>query len=180
MKKINVTGTTGSGKSTFSKRLAKQLDYPCIHMDQLFWKADWVETTDEEFIAKVALAISTDDWVLDGNYSRTNTLKWADVDTIIWLDYSYLRTFWQLFKRTMLRAYAKQEIWPETGNKETFAKAFLSRKSIFVWFFRCYNRNKIKYEKLITCTEFKHVEYIRLRNPCELEQFLKNIKTSIL
>ena len=175
MKKINVIGTTGSGKSTFSKRLAKQLDYPCIHMDQLFWKANWVEPTDEEFIPKVELAVSGDVWVLDGNYSRTNEIKWANVDTVIWLDYSYLRTLLQLFKRTMLRAYFKQEIWPETGNKETFAKAFLSRKSIFVWFFSSYKRNKIKYEKLIASTEFKHVEYIRLRSPCELERFLKSI-----
>jgi len=175
MKKINVIGTTGSGKSTFSKCLAQHLGYPCIQMDQLFWKSNWVQPTDEEFIPKVERAISGDVWVLDGNYSRTNDLKWASVDTIIWLDYSFLRTFMQLFKRTVTRAFFKQELWPETGNKETFAKSFLSRQSIFVWFFKSYKRNKTRYAKLMQSTEFKHVEFIRLRSPSELKEFLKGI-----
>lgn len=35
--KINVVGTSGSGKSTFSRRLAAQLAIPYIEMDALFW-----------------------------------------------------------------------------------------------------------------------------------------------
>ena len=54
MKKINVVGTSGSGKSTVSKLLAAKLNYPYIEMDAVYWKADWQEPSDEEFIAKLA------------------------------------------------------------------------------------------------------------------------------
>ncbi|MDW1988695.1 AAA family ATPase, partial [Vibrio sp. 811] len=37
MKRINVIGSSGSGKSTFAKALAQKLDVTHIEMDKLFW-----------------------------------------------------------------------------------------------------------------------------------------------
>ena len=48
--RINVIGTSGSGKSSFSKRLAEKLDVPYIELDALHWKPNWTESTDEELI----------------------------------------------------------------------------------------------------------------------------------
>ncbi|RFA29918.1 adenylate kinase [Alkalilimnicola ehrlichii] len=175
MKKINVIGTTGSGKSTFSKLLAKKLGYPCIHMDQLFWKPNWVESSDEEFIPKVESAVSGESWVLDGNYSRTNDIKWQHADTIIWLDYSYARTFLQLLRRTVTRAITKEELWPGTGNRESFSKSFASKDSIFIWFFRCYKRNKIRYEALTRSPAHSHIHFIRLQSPNDAKAFIERI-----
>ncbi|WP_413699614.1 shikimate kinase [Psychromonas sp. KJ10-10] len=50
MKRINVIGTSGSGKSTFSQKLALKLNYPYLEMDNMFWKANWVESSNEEFL----------------------------------------------------------------------------------------------------------------------------------
>ncbi|WP_230425695.1 shikimate kinase [Spartinivicinus ruber] len=41
MKKINVICTSGSGKSTFAKILAQQLNYSYIEMDSVFWSKNW-------------------------------------------------------------------------------------------------------------------------------------------
>ena len=49
MKFINVIGTTGSGKSTFARKLARQLELTPIEMDDLFWLDDWQEPTDGVF-----------------------------------------------------------------------------------------------------------------------------------
>jgi gluconate kinase len=38
MDKVNVVGTSGSGKSTFSQQLARVLDCEYIEMDRLHWK----------------------------------------------------------------------------------------------------------------------------------------------
>ncbi|HDY8086621.1 TPA: (d)CMP kinase, partial [Vibrio vulnificus] len=35
MKRINVIGTSGSGKSTFSRQLASKLKYPYLEMDAI-------------------------------------------------------------------------------------------------------------------------------------------------
>lgn len=93
MKRINVIGSSGSGKSTFAKALAQKLDVTHIEMDKLFWKAGWRESTDHEFFSNLKTAFTQSEWVLDGNYSRTESIKWQDVDTIIWLDYSRTVTF---------------------------------------------------------------------------------------
>ncbi len=39
--KLNVVGTSGSGKSTFSKALAEKLAIEHIEMDQIFWGPNW-------------------------------------------------------------------------------------------------------------------------------------------
>lgn len=179
MKKINVIGTTGSGKSTFANRLADKLGYTCIHMDQLFWKPDWVESSDEEFIPKVETVVSGETWVLDGNYSRTNHIKWTHSDTIIWLDYSYHRTLFQLLKRTVTRAVTKEELWPGTGNRESFKRAFMSKDSIFIWFFQCYKRNKVKYEALDRSFRQSHISFIRLKSPKEADVFIESVVSHI-
>src|SRR5215510_10069151 len=69
--RINVVGTSGSGKSTFARELAELLNLPCYEMDQLFWKSDWHESSDNELFRKVHEVTSRSRWVLDGNYTRT-------------------------------------------------------------------------------------------------------------
>ena len=175
MKKFNVIGTTGSGKSTFSRRLAQQIKCPHIQMDQLFWKENWQESHDDEFFPKVKQAVSGSAWVLDGNYSRTNDIKWNNVDAIIWLDYSYPRTFAQLFQRTVKRISSKQELWKDTGNVETFQKSFMSKQSILLWFLKSYSMNKQRYARLMESTDLRGVQFIRLRNPQEANHFIANV-----
>lgn len=175
MKRINVIGTTGSGKSTFSKSLADKLGHPYIQMDQLFWKPNWQEPTDDEFFPKVTEAVSAETWVLDGNYTRTNPIKWQYVDTIIWLDYSYSRNLFQLSKRTLSRTLSNRELWTGTGNRESFRKSFMSKDSIFVWFFKTYKKNKIRYAELTEVKEMKHITFIRLQSPKDARTFIENI-----
>jgi energy-coupling factor transporter ATP-binding protein EcfA2 len=73
--KINVIGTSGSGKSTFAKALAQQLAIPYIEMDTLFWKPHWTGSSDAELFEKLEQAISQPSWVLDGNYKRSQPIK---------------------------------------------------------------------------------------------------------
>ena len=75
-RRITVVGCSGAGKSTFSQRLAKLKDIPYLEMDQLFWRSNWQEPIDEEFLPKVKNAVAEEAWILDGNYSRTQNTKW--------------------------------------------------------------------------------------------------------
>lgn len=179
MKRINVIGTTGSGKTTFSKELATALGIPYVQLDELFWKPNWVESTDEDFLSKVASAVSSDTWVLDGNFSRTTHIKWQRADTVIWLDFSYLTTFTQLLGRTIKRAIKKDELWPNTGNKESFRKSFFDKSSILIWFLQNYGRNKQKYENVMQSHEFSHLNFVRLTNRKEAREFIENIRNSL-
>lgn len=176
MKRINVIGTTGSGKSTFAHALAAELNYPLVQMDQLYWKANWRGSPDDEFYIKLQRAISGDIWVLDGNYSRTCSIKWSRVDTIVWIDYSFFRTLWQLSSRTIRRSLQGQELWPDTGNKETFTKSFLSKDSILIWFFRTYGKNRRMYDRLFRTDAHNGIQFVRLRTPSQTREFLYKVK----
>jgi len=133
LKRINVVGTSGSGKTTFARQLATTLSIDYIEMDAIFWLKDWGCPSDAEFFPKLAAALDQENWVLDGNYSRTIPIKWARVDTVIWLDFSFPRTLWQAIKRSTSRALSQQELWPNTGNKESFQRSWLSKDSILLW-----------------------------------------------
>ncbi|CAM3535932.1 topology modulation protein [Vibrio aerogenes CECT 7868] len=150
MNRVNVVGTSGSGKSTFSQQLAAKLGSPCLEMDALYWKPDWGEPDDDELFAKLQVALeATTSWVLDGNYTRTIPIKWATTDTVIWLDYSFSRTLFQAVRRAFRRSLSGEELWPGTGNVETFRKSFFSTDSIILWTLKTYRRNRLKYEKMI-------------------------------
>lgn len=174
MKKINVVGTSGSGKSTFSKKLASILKAPYIEMDLLFWGPNWTKTPDEIFFDKVEKELNaTQSWVLDGNYSRTTDLKWKYADTVIWLDYPIWLTTTRVTKRAIQRVWSQEELWPGTGNTESF-KNMLSKEGIIWWSMSSYRRNKVKYEKLMQGGGYPQVKFVRLRSPKEADQFLKD------
>ena len=176
MKKINVIGTTGSGKTTFSLKLSSALSIPYVQLDQLFWKPNWEESSDDEFLPKVVKVVREDAWVLDGNFSRTTEIKWQSADTVIWLDYSYFTTLKQLLYRTIQRIVSRQELWPNTNNRESFKKSFFDKSSILLWFFQNYNKNRKKYLKAMNSNQFPHLNFVHLTSPKQAQVFLDSVR----
>ena len=172
--KINVVGTSGSGKSTLCKKLSAALDIPYIEIDRLFWKPNWIESNDEEFFSKLEQSLDQDSWVLDGNYTRTIPIKWKHVDMIIWIDFSYTRTLLQALKRALIRASTKQELWPDTGNRETFKKLF-SRQSIVLWTIKTYAKNKKKYQAMMADARYSRIKFVRVRSPKEADSLIESL-----
>lgn len=88
-RKIIVLGCSGSGKSTFSRRLREITDLPLIHLDNIWWKPDRTHISREEFDRKLEEILRTDGWILDGDYSRTYEMRFRACDTVIFLDYGF-------------------------------------------------------------------------------------------
>ncbi|MEM5441856.1 AAA family ATPase [Serratia marcescens] len=172
--KINVVGTSGSGKSTLARQLAERFGVPYIEMDRLYWRPEWQGTPDDEFQTRLeqALAEAGEGWVLDGNYSRTQPIKWREVDYILWLDYGFCRTLWQAVRRACRRAASKSELWPGTGNRESFRRSFFSRESIVLWTIRTYSKNRKKYLAEMASTKCR---FIRLSSPRQAADFLRTM-----
>lgn len=175
--KINVVGSSGSGKSTLAKRLAAELDIPYLEMDQLFWGPNWTESSDEVFFQRLRDVFAQHPaWVLDGNYSRTQSLKWQEVEMVVWVDYSFARTLFQSVKRALTRALSKKELWPNTGNTESWLRLF-TKESIVWWMISNYDRNRTRYLKMMQSEDYAHIRFVQLRSPKEMEDFLNQIKT---
>jgi adenylate kinase family enzyme len=173
LKQINVIGTSGSGKSTFSRELADALKIPYIEMDKIFWEPNWQQPSDEKFFKNLENALSRDKWVLDGNYTRTIPIKWKNVETVIWLDYSFTTTTFQSIKRTVQRCIHKQEIWEETGNIESFRKSFFSKDSIIWWSIKNHSKTRKKYQNYFANSDYSHIQFISLKNRKEADSFLR-------
>ena len=47
LKRINITGNAGSGKTTLAKNLGRRLSIPVIHLDQIVWQPNWQKTPPE-------------------------------------------------------------------------------------------------------------------------------------
>lgn len=163
-RRINVVGTSGSGKSTFGRQLAELLELPFFEMDQLFWRPDWQETPDEELLARVQEVADGPAWVIDGNYTRTIPVKWPRTQAVVWLDLSLARTLYQVAGRSIRRALSQQELWAGTGNRETLRKSFLSRDSVILWSARTHRKNRTKYRTLMNSPEYAHIHFLRLES----------------
>ena len=168
--RINVVGTSGSGKSTFSKRIAQKLNVPYVQLDELHWKPDWQESTDEELFSKLKNAISSDRWVVDGGYTRTIPIKWRRVQMVVFLDLPFHIVLYRIIKRSLLRGIKKEELWH--GNKETVWKHLFTRESMILWTIRTFHKNRKKYAELFEREEYSHIKFVRLCTRKEVESFV--------
>ena len=87
-KRIIIIGCSGSGKSTLAKRLQSLTGLPLWHLDNIWWKADRTHITREEFDRKLQEILQGDEWIIDGDYSRTIEPRFLRCDTVVFLDLS--------------------------------------------------------------------------------------------
>ena len=66
--RIVVMGTTGAGKTTLAREIARELDVPHVELDYYRFRPNWVEVPNDEFRESVRHVLRGDRWVADGNY----------------------------------------------------------------------------------------------------------------
>lgn len=171
MQRINVVGVSGSGKSTFAKRLAQTLSLPYLEMDRIFWCPHWQSPDDEDFFCKLRKELAGKSWVLDGNYTRTIPIKWKTVEMVVWIDLPFLTTLYQAIKRGLSRALSGEEIWPGTENRESLQQLFFSKDSMVWWTLKNYSKVKKKYEHFLSQDDLAHIKFVRLQSHEAIEEF---------
>jgi len=170
MRRVNVVGTSGSGKTTFGAEIARRLGVPHIELDALSWEANWVTVPPDVLRERVAAAVSADEWVVDGNYGATRDLVWARADTVVWLDFPFVLVMWRVIARTLRRSLSGEVLW--SGNRESLRLAF-SRDSIILWALTTYWRRRRDYPRLFH--QYPGVRFVRLRSPAQGRRFLEAI-----
>lgn len=174
--KINVVGTSGSGKSTLARRLSRAMTVPCIEMDTLYWRQNWLGCSDDEMAVALNEALAASDgWVLDGNYNRTRPVKWRNVDMVVWVDCGFWRTLRQVTCRAIDRARTQKELWPGTGNRESFRRSFLSRESIIWWMLKTWRSNRRRYLADMANPQYAHIRFVRLRRQQEIDALVAEL-----
>lgn len=174
-KRIVVVGATGCGKSTLAERLSKKLELETIELDALYWKPDWVGSSDEEFRAKVEAATRTPGWVLAGNYSVTRDIVWPRAEAVVWLDYPLFLVMGRLLRRIWGHWRTQELMWGT--NRETFWVHFKlwSKDSLVNWLFQSYWRRKRTYPQFFARPEHAHLKVFRFMHPREMEAWFETL-----
>lgn len=173
-RRIAIIGVTGSGKTTLARQISAILGVPHVELDSLHWGPNWVMAETSEFRAQVTQALTCDEWVTDGNYSKARDIIWGRANTIVWLDYALPVILWQLLIRTLRRIITREVLW--NTNRETWRGALLSKDSLFLFAVQTHPRHRKNYPELFQKPENAHLQVIRLKNRRETQRWLAQLQ----
>ena len=166
MERILIIGCGGAGKSTLARRLGEKLGLPVIHLDKLFWKPGWVESSREEIDEKIHRELQKTQWIIDGNYNRTIPERIKYCDTVIYLDFSRWACLGGVCKR-VLTTYGKVRPDMGEGCPERFDLDFLK----WIWNFN--KKNRERYYGMLNDAE--GIQTIVLKNRRMVKRFLQSL-----
>ncbi len=145
--RIWVVGPPGSGKSTVAERLAARLATTATHLDDLHWCPGWVERPDDEMRRAVEAVVSTDAWVVDGNYAFLQDRFLPRADLVVWLDLPLSVTLPRLLVRCLARAWRRTPCC--NGNRESLRMTFASRESLLLFAVATDRSRRRRYGKIL-------------------------------
>lgn len=165
VQRVLVIGPCGAGKSTLAVDLGQKLHLPVFHMDQLNWRPGWVESSKDEILAKLQEIITTDRWLIDGNYGGTLAERLERADTVVYLDYPIRLCLWRLIRRIWAYRGRTRPDMTE-GCPERFDLEFL------IYMIRWNNGPRPRTEERLEGHEAK---IIRLCSPGELQRWMDSL-----
>lgn len=173
MQRVLVVGNTGAGKTTFAGALATKVGLPHTEIDSLFWKADWQESSDEEFAAKLTEAAGADEWVMCGNYlSRGVDILWPRADTIVWLDLPLSLVISRSVRRTAKRGITRELLWGTNREKLRYLLP-IGETPLWLYAIRHQKKHRPRIERMLAEPAAAHLTVHRLRSRAEVRRFLQ-------
>lgn len=166
-------GSSGSGKSTWSKRVAKSLGITCHELDATFHQPGWTPLPTEEFQRRVQQFAAGEAWVIEGNYTAARAIILARCTHLVALDMPRRVVMRQVIRRTLRRAVLREELW--NGNREPWRNIFRwnPEHSIIRWAWTKWPIYRERSTWLEGLARELGVEVIRVRSHAQLAQELQ-------
>ena len=161
MKKIIIIGCSGSGKSTFARKLSAKTNIPLYYLDMIWHKPDKTTLTEREFDEQLSALLNQETWIIDGNYQRTLEMRLKECDTVFLLDIPT-----QICLESAKSRIGKQRVdlpWIETEFEEDFQQ----------WIYQYPNKSLPKIMELLD--KYKNDKQIIIfKSRDEAQNFLAN------
>lgn len=168
-KRIAVTGTSGSGKTTTGRALAQRLGVPFLQLDEVNHLPGWQEAPIEQFRGRVDEFTRGERWVVDGTYhNRIGTLVWERADTLVWLDLPVRVWLLRLLRRVVRDIVTKRDLF--NGNRQNWRYAFFVRDSLVSYALKQHFIRRREFPKLFE--QLPNLQVVRLRSPRAVERWL--------
>ena len=106
MQRVVILGRGASGKSTLARALGAITNLPVIELDKVFWQPGLLPTSREAWSAVQERLAGQEQWIMDGDLGPYDAVqaRLRRADTVILLDFSFVRCAWQAIKRSRERA----------------------------------------------------------------------------
>ena len=166
MEKVLIIGCSGAGKSTLARTMAEKTGLPLIHLDKLFWRENWQHISRDEFDVLLQQELEKEQWILDGNYDRTLTVRLRYCDTVLYLDYPRWQCLLGVIKR-VVTTYGKVRPDMSDGCPERFDWEFMK------WIWNYNKEHRAELYRILGETE--NVQVVVLKNRKAGKAFLKNL-----
>ena len=170
MNRVLVIGGNGSGKTTFSRLLADKLDIPAVHLDKIFWYGTWQSRAKEEFDALLQKELEKENWIIDGNFTRTLPHRLSYCDTVFFFDLPRFVCLWGVTQRIFQnRGKTRKDMGGDCPERFDKQKWSLYRNIL------TFNRQHRKdYYRLLAGADHANVVVFRSRR--QAEKFLKGLE----
>jgi adenylate kinase family enzyme len=169
-RRVAVVGTSGSGKTTFSIRLADRLGVRHVELDAHFWQPDWQQPDRDAFNERmIAILAGLDGWVCDGNYG---SIAADHADTIVWLDLPLRTCLWRVLRRAVRRARQREILWGT--NHESWSR-LIGRESLAWWVLTTHGRRRRDLTELFGAPAYRHLRRVRLLSSAEADAWLASV-----
>ena len=97
--RILIIGSPGSGKSTLAYQLHLKYQLPLYHIDQIQWLNNKNVITFEELKQKLESIVVKEEWIIDGNYSSTLSMRLKYATKVIWIKEPRVKCILRVIKR---------------------------------------------------------------------------------
>ena len=107
-----VIGQLGSGKTTFSRKLAMSIDGAAVHLDELIWDSGWEEVSNAVLQQRVSEKIGkSSHYVTEGVLvDKLSPDLPRFYDGIIFLDIPFYLCFFRATRRNFIRVFTREKI----------------------------------------------------------------------
>jgi adenylate kinase family enzyme len=155
-----IFGRPGSGKTTLAVALSRVLLMPVHHLDKYFFVDNWVERDKAEFIEIQQQLLNQDQWIIDGNATRSLHMRYQKADIVIYMVYPRFTCIWRVMKRFFTKDYSIDDRAPNC--KEGISLKLLR----YLWGF-----DKRVAEKIASLRDaYPDVKFYKITNDEELKQ----------
>ena len=165
MKRINIIGPSGAGKTYLARELSKIYSLPIIHIDAIGLSAKYGVFKDKPaFLKKVKKELESDKWIVEGVFKSTLGYRIPRAELTIYLDYPRRIYYYRVLKRRWQYRSKQREEMPDSW-KEKIDRNFFK----YVWSFHKNQTPFIKEE----LAKHPGANIVTIKNPKQLKLFLK-------